>query len=285
MVKILSFLDDDAGLNVFNSENVQVIKQSSDMDYNEYYDIIIYDTLSFISFEEIRLKLSNKKIYRIAILDDMDELDIFKNFKTDAWLLKDKVSTHFQELLDNLKDDLKLRLEIYAYIDRLEKITIHNDIHTESFDILKSTIKNATKSIEKNFEARVKEIRETNEDLTLLKEEINAVKEVLDDEPLLINPVHTLEQIVGKNDDTIKSLFEFVMILQCEDRIEQLVDGILNIVKEDIKQIKSLDIEISDELKKKIKLRMVDSFYLQEQRDIALDVESKEVETGTLTLF
>ena len=251
MVKILSFLDDDAGLNVFNSENVQVIKQSSDMDYNEYYDIIIYDTLSFISFEEIRLKLSNKKIYRIAILDDMDELDIFKNFKTDAWLLKDKVSTHFQELLDNLKDDLKLRLEIYAYIDRLEKITIHNDIHTESFDILKSTIKNATKSIEKNFEARVKEIRETNEDLTLLKEEINAVKEVLDDEPLLINPVHTLEQIVGKNDDTIKSLFEFVMILQCEDRIEQLVDGILNIVKEDIKQIKSLDIEISDELKKK----------------------------------
>jgi len=52
-----------------------------------------------------------------------------------------------------------------------------------------------------------------------------------------------------------------------------------------MEKIKSLDIEINDELKKKIKLRMVDSFYLQEQRDIALDVESKEVETGTLTLF
>ena len=285
MVKILSFLDDDGGLGALNSENMSIIKHSSNIDYSEYYDIVLYDTLSFIGFEDVRLQLTNRKIYRIAILDDMDELDVFRNYKTDAWLLRNKISSHFPKLLTNLKDDLNLRVDIHKYVDKLENILVHNDMHFQSFEILKNTVSEATKGIENNFETRVKEIREVNSELSLLKDEINAVKEVIDDEPLLINPVHTIEKLINKNDETIKSLFDFVMILQCEDKINQLIDGMVNVISDDTNSISSLEIELTDELKKKIKEKMINFFYLQDQRDVVLDVESKDIETGTLTLF
>jgi hypothetical protein len=97
-MRILSFIED--GINISKGE---VEKVPSEIDPKRHYDLAVYDILSLIDFEDARENISNKDVYRVAVIDGADDLPAFENYKTDAWIYREKLAS-FQAMLDEAMD-------------------------------------------------------------------------------------------------------------------------------------------------------------------------------------
>jgi hypothetical protein len=95
-MRVLSFIDDEFTL---TGPDNAVEKVNGEIDPNRHYDIAVYDILTLIDFEDARENIDNKSVYRIAVIDGTDDLPAFENYKTDAWIYRDKLD-QFQKLLD-----------------------------------------------------------------------------------------------------------------------------------------------------------------------------------------
>ena len=71
----------------------------NDIDTLKNYEVVMYDVMSLVAFEDNRDILMNKQMFKVAILGDIDELDVFKNFRTDGWILADRLDK-MPEFLD-----------------------------------------------------------------------------------------------------------------------------------------------------------------------------------------
>jgi hypothetical protein len=97
-MNILSFLEDNSklsqscGSHTFQDAN-------ADIDTLKNYEVVMYDVMSLVAFEDNRDILMNKQMFKVAILGDIDELDVFKNFRTDGWILADRLDK-MPEFLD-----------------------------------------------------------------------------------------------------------------------------------------------------------------------------------------
>ena len=83
------------------------------------------------------------------------------------------------------------------------------------------------------------------------------------------------------------SLYDLgAVILQCEDRIFQMIDGIENSIKAQNDKFEKYRIEIEEEFKASIRHDMIKFYTIQDQRDLALGNEIKdEEEASELTFF
>ena len=97
-MRLISFVEDDIKL-----EKMEVEKVPSEIDPKRHYDLAIYDILSLIDFEDARESIENKDIYRVAVIDGADDLPAFENYKTDAWIYREKL-TSFQKMLAEAED-------------------------------------------------------------------------------------------------------------------------------------------------------------------------------------
>ena len=92
---------DETFIDKINKGEVENIP--SEIDTKKHYDLAIYDILSLIDFEDARENISNKDVYRIAVIDGADDLPAFENYKTDAWIYREKL-TSFQKMLNEAMD-------------------------------------------------------------------------------------------------------------------------------------------------------------------------------------
>ena len=158
----------------------------------------------------------------------------------------------------------------------LERLIIDTSVHHENLNVIKSSMRESTKEIEKIFEARVEEMRSIHADTANTLDQLSHLKEQ-------INPkvFENLEEswamtrsILGRTDDVIKAMFGFVMVLQCEDRISQMIDGIGNIMDDDIFYARDNGCLINNEKETQLKARLVPFYTIQDQRDYAVGVNT-----------
>jgi hypothetical protein len=97
-MRIISFIEDEIKL-----EKDEVEKNPGEIDPKKHYDLAVYDILSLIEFEDARENISNKEVYRVAVIDGADDLPAFENYKTDAWIYREKLGS-FQNMLNEAMD-------------------------------------------------------------------------------------------------------------------------------------------------------------------------------------
>jgi hypothetical protein len=70
-------------------------------------DVIILDINSIFDYEEKKHTLCNNKWTSIAIIDDPDDYNAFKNFGIDAWIKREEITQ-----LSNLLNEIKTKMEL-----------------------------------------------------------------------------------------------------------------------------------------------------------------------------
>ena len=60
---------------------------------NVHYDMVMYNIETLIDFEDMRDNIQNESVYRISILDDIDDKPAFESFKTHAWIFKEEIDS------------------------------------------------------------------------------------------------------------------------------------------------------------------------------------------------
>ena len=160
--------------------------------------------------------------------------------------------------IDMLKKENLLLREL------LQTSVVHNDIHIESINMIKDEVTKSARAIESTFE-----------------ENLTTLKEIKDDSRFRDN-------LIIKLDSTISNIHKYISILQCEDKVFQMLDGVSKVLESNTKNIELNNISINDEEKtKQIKNDLVQHYTIQEQRDLASgEVASDDgMDSGELLLF
>lgn len=272
---------------VFDTSDLITVTNASELlEGGKYFDIAIFDESTHLDFEDYRDVSENVNIFTIAVLDSTNSLDKFKD-NTKAWILKDNVFK-LDKLLLKIRDELLLKKELYYAKEGLSKLVVSNIAHVQNIDMVKKLINESTTAIAKNFESRVNEIREIDSYIGDIMHKINISINKLDgDKGELVKSLESTKQIHEHMKKIIKSLFSYVSILQCEDRLFQILDGVSSIMK-DTQYLEKEDFLNIDREKKEDLLRDLVRFYtIQEQRDFAMGMQEPEENTqaSELTLF
>jgi hypothetical protein len=157
-------------------------------------------------------------------------------------------------------------LRIAELEEELARQRTYNKINIQNFDLVENVICEATSQISQNF----------GTNLNILKEVCNKIESI--DADGIIS-----EELA----QATKSMHEYISILQCEDRLFQILNGISSVSDSSIENIDNLSINDFEE--EKFKLEMIPHYTIQDQRDIAnnitIEEQIHEHSAGTLELF
>jgi len=238
---------------------------------NGEYDVMICD----LEHAEFALSTINPKecFSIIALHDFKNEIDLLPS-GFDAWIDINSLDK-LPGMLDSYAPTIEQKITIKTQRKIIERFSVDNSVHNANLEGIKLNMQESTKEIETIFEERVEEMREihkdtkeTHEKLTLLK--TNTAPAAFAE---LEESWEKTESILERTDEVIKAMFGFIMVLQCEDRITQMIDGISNIMKNDIAFSEKNGYVVSDEIKESLKKRLVEFYTIQDQRDYAMGEE------------
>jgi hypothetical protein len=136
-------------------------------------------------------------------------------------------------------------------------------------------MRESTKEIETIFEARVNEMRAIHNDTQSVHEQLTRLKEQIAPEVFedLQSSWEITQSILKRTDDVIKAMFGFISVLQCEDRISQMIDGIGSIMNDDIQLANENGYYVSYAHEMELKNRLIPYYTIQDQRDYVLGEE------------
>lgn len=191
-----------------------------------------------------------------------------------AWISRSRLE-RLPEMLDIYRANIDKKSTIRETRALMERFIVDTSVHHANLDGIKKSMRESTKEIETIFEARVQEMRSihtdtqsAHEQLTRLKEQI--VPEVFED---LQSSWEITQSILKRTDDVIKAMFGFISVLQCEDRISQMIDGIENIMNDDIGLANENGYYVSYANETELKNRLIPYYTIQDQRDYVLGEE------------
>lgn len=212
----------------------------------------------------------NETFFIVALNDPTNEKGLVPAF-IDAWIDRrrlDKLPAMFNALNTSILRKRKLRLAHEA----LSRFIVDTTIHKGNLTGIKRSMGESTKEIEMIFEDRVEEMRSVHKDASATHEHLTRLKEQIVPEVFqeLEASWNMTRSIISRSDEIIKAMFGFITVLQCEDRITQMIDGIDNVMQNDIDFCSAIDHAVPLALETELKARLVDFYTIQEQRDYAL---------------
>lgn len=191
-----------------------------------------------------------------------------------AWIGRNRLY-RLPQMLDEYTHMIDKKAEVRAGRSIIERLMVDTSVHKANLDGIKKSMSQSTKEIEMIFEARVEEMKlihqdtqSTHEQLTRLKEQI--VPEVFED---LESSWEMTESILKRTDNVIKAMFGFISVLQCEDRITQMIDGIEKIMNDDIQMANDNGYFVSYANEVELKQRLLPFYTIQDQRDYVMGEE------------
>ncbi len=167
----------------------------------------------------------------------------------------------------------KIKLRVQREI--IERFSVDTSVHNANLEGIKLNMQESTKEIENIFEERVEEMREIHRDAKGAHEKLTVLKEQTAPAAFaeLEDSWSMTESILSRTDEVIKAMFGFIMVLQCEDRISQMIEGIEKIMQDDVAFAELNGFMIEDELKTELKKRLIAFYTIQDQRDYASGIE------------
>ena len=207
----------------------------------------------------------------IVVLSDVEHEKGLIPSSYHAWISRHKLE-RLPDMLETYSLMIDQKNKTRESRAMVERFMVDTSVHHANLDGIKKSMRESTKEIEMIFEARVEDMRNIHKDtartlehLTQLKEQI-APKEFAN----LEESWNMTRAIVGRTDDVIKAMFGFISVLQCEDRISQMVDGISTIMDDDIQfaQDNGYFVAYGDEVE--FKTRLMPYYTIQDQRDYVM---------------
>jgi hypothetical protein len=262
MITIWNLLEDDLNFPSLEEEKYRTIGAEES---NSDVMICGLEHLSFVT----ALINPNECLLVIALHDPKTEQkfvpDIFN-----AWIDRSKLDK-LPSMLEAYSGHIEQRVNARVQREIIERFSVDTSVHNANLDGIKLNMQESTKEIESIFEERVEEMREIHRDakgahekLTLLKEQTApAAFAELEDSWSMTS------SILGRTDEVIKAMFGFIMVLQCEDRITQMIDGISKIMKDDVEFAAKSGFSIDTTLEDELKRRLIPFYTIQDQRDYA----------------
>jgi len=212
----------------------------------------------------------------------------------DAWVDKAKIQSVLPTMLERYKTQIEQKIKLRKQRVMIERLSVDTSVHYANLDGIKYSMRDSTKEIESIFEERVEEMRsihkatqEAHEKLTNLKS-----KMVPQEFEELEESWNMTESILGRTDEVIKAMFGFITVLQCEDRITQMIDGIGNIMNNDLEYLFKEEVFVKSSDEVKLKERLVEFYTIQDQRDYVQGIDTamqgckpKQTEMEEILLF
>lgn len=206
----------------------------------------------------------------VALNDPEHERHLVPNTFS-AWINRKRLE-RLPEMLDAYQSHIDQRNRTRVLKDLMYRFSVDTAVHHANLGWIKQSMRESTKEIETIFEERVEEMRAIHKDaavaleqLTLFKERV--VPEVFDE---LEESWNMTSSILTRTDEVIKAMFGFIMVLQCEDRITQMIDGIGAIMDNDIASMNENGYDVPLAQEAEYKARLVPFYTIQEQRDYAM---------------
>lgn len=258
MYEVLYFGEDSVFVDYAPRLNLTIHPYISNYQDN-FYDILIMDIDFVDTFDVVVTAQANNNIISICLVDSLEQLAHCKKLGFDAWILK----PHYESLnniIIKFEKTIKINFKHYKNLQNIIENNIFNEVNLISLDMIKKHINKATTSIEENFEHNIQ----------LLKDTIGTTRNAKTKETLTV---------------VLESLHRYISILQFEDEVFQMMDGIKNIISQSMQNANTMDLVINEEKWLDFRKSLASYYTIQDQRDVVLGIETKEVEDGELTFF
>ena len=260
MKTILNLLQDD--ILFYLDETLYTLTDDKDMPL----DIMICPTEHL---ETAHLLVNPKECFLIAALNDKSEVEFIPDMY-DAWILKSRLD-EFPFMLKAYEIHIERKINLREQREIIERFSVDTSVHNANLEGIKLNMRESTKEIETIFEERVEEMREIHRDAREAHEKLTFLKEQTAPAAFaeLEDSWNMTSSILGRTDEVIKAMFGFIMVLQCEDRISQMIEGIERIMQDDVTFAEQKGYTVEDELKEILKKRLIEFYTIQDQRDYA----------------
>jgi hypothetical protein len=193
----------------------------------------------------------------------------------DAWIDSKKLDK-LPLMLDAYKSHIEQKAKVRQQREVINRLSVDTSVHFANLDGIKLSMRESTKEIENIFEERVEEMRSIHRDTEKAYEKLTNLKEQMVPQEFadLEESWNMTESILSRTDDVIKAMFGFITVLQCEDRITQMIEGIEKIMDDDITYMSEngCNLTLGDE--DKLKERLVSFYTIQDQRDYAQGIDN-----------
>ncbi len=146
----------------------------------------------------------------------------------------------------------------------LARQRIYTEVNILNYKLVESAICEATSKISNNFGVN----------LEILKDVCNKIESI-----------DTNGLVSDELAQATKSMHEYISILQCEDRITQMIAGVSAIGYMSLENIDNLNLDITNKDQEVFKSEMVEHYTIQDQRDIVQNITKQTYSAGTLELF
>ena len=266
MKTIWNLLEDDIGFPLLDATQYRPIEVEEST-----CDVMICG-LEHLSFATALVN-SNECLLIIALHDPKNEQSFVPNI-FNAWIDRARLDK-FPAMLEAYDSHIEQKIKVREQRELIERFSVDTSVHNANLDGIKLNMQESTREIESIFEERVEEMREIHRDakgaydkLTILKEHTApAAFAELEDS------WNMTSSILGRTDEVIKAMFGFIMVLQCEDRITQMIDGISKIMENDVEFASQSGYYVPVTVENELKKRLIQFYTIQDQRDYANGVE------------
>lgn len=210
-----------------------------------------------------------------------------------AWIDRKRLE-RLPAMLEAYRPHIEQRARTRRLREMLSRFSVDTGVHQANLEGIKQSMRESTREIETIFEERVEEMRAIHKDAAVAHEKLTALKAQIVPEEFndLEESWNMTHSILSRTDDVIKAMFGFIMVLQCEDRITQMIDGISKIMEDDIVHARENGCGVSMAEQNELKARLVPFYTIQEQRDYAMGHEDamqgckpEQVDIDDFTLF
>lgn len=243
-----------------NIDDVEFVKYNN-ADSFGYCDVVIFDKRSLDVLEVIDFGslCDNEEISKIILIEDGDDKSEFQHLNFDAFLQFDSFVL-LGELLLAMQSKIIAMRKISLLKKEIAKNNILSEANNSGLDLIKKSTRDATEQIESNFESCIDALREVFENT-----QDDADK--------------------NKLSFAINSLRKYILILQFEDEVFQLIDGMKETNNDRLVSGCKYGVNFSDEEKLDFRKYLASFYTTQDQRDAVLGISTKRVEDGELTFF
>lgn len=221
-------------------------------------------------FSSIKMLYNPKETFLIAALKDIDteKESVPKEF--DAWINRHSLN-ELPKMLKAYNDRIEDKIKLREQRELIERLWVDTSVHNANLDGIKQNMQESTKDIERVFEERVEEMKSIHTDIDESLKSLTSFREQMAPQAFseLEESWIKTESILHRTDEVIKAMFGFIVILQCEDRISQMIDGIKKIMDNDIEFAKNSGYDIEPAYLSELKKRLLQFYTIQDQRDYA----------------
>ena len=187
-------------------------------------------------------------------------------------VIKSQHIQKIQTILESKYEVFDIKKELYNAQSQLQKAKLANDVHIASLSIIKHTLSQSTLKLKEFFKDDIRKLK----NILSIIENIN-----IEDQ--------NLRQLMIDTTQDLKNMHDNITILQFEDILIQMIDGMENLITDQNQNLDSKAIVFDNTKISLCKEELLKFYTIQKQRDYLLGIEIADIlhndESDAITIY